>query len=130
MIATSRQRAALVGAMTAAGGLCGLIFFSIPIGYWVAVLLGAVGTGLLSVTFPTLVAISYEYSGRSRATGIGLIGVGNQSGGAAGAALAGALLAGVGFGGVGYMCLGVAVISGAAAVIFMRQPPVPQEWLA
>ena len=53
-------------------------FLLVPIGYWMAVVLGAVGTGLLSVTFPTLVAISYEYSGRSRATGIGLIGVGTS----------------------------------------------------
>lgn len=123
MIAVTRHRAALVAATTLAGGICGLIYFSVPIDYWLAVVLGAVGTGLLSVTFPTLVAISYEYSGRSRATGIGLIGVGNQSGGAAGAAMAGALLASVGFGAVGYMCLGVAVISGAVAVLFMRQRP-------
>ena len=127
LIATRRQRTAFVAATTLVGGLCGLIFFSMPIGYWMAVVLGAVGTGLLSVTFPTLVAISYEYSGRSRATGIGLIGVGNQSGGAAGAAMAGALLAGVGFGGVGYMCLAVAAISAVVAVSFMRQPPLQQS---
>ena len=127
LIAVRKQRAALVAATAVAGGICGLFFFSIPIGYWMAVALGAVGTGLLSVTFPTMVAISYEFSGRSRATGIGLIGMGNQSGGAAGAAMAGALLAGVGFGGVGYMCLGVAVVSGAAAALFLRQPPKPQE---
>lgn len=125
MIATNRLRAALVAATTLVGGLCGLVFFSFPVSYWLAVVLGAVGTGLLSIAFPTLVAISYEFSGRSRATGIGLIGVGNQSGGAAGAAMAGALLAGVGFGGVGYMCLGVAAISGLVAVLFMRQPPQP-----
>ena len=127
LIATRKQRTAFVAATTLVGGLCGLIFFSMPIGYWMAVVLGAVGTGLLSVTFPTLVAISYEYSGRSRATGIGLIGVGNQSGGAAGAAMAGALLAGVGFGGVGYMCLAVAAISAMVAVSFMRQPPLQQS---
>ncbi len=127
LIAVRRQRAILVAATTVAGGICGLFFFSIPMSYWLAVVLGAVGTGLLSVTFPTLVAMSYEFSGRSRATGIGLIGAGNQSGGAAGAAMAGALLAGVGFGGVGYMCLGVAVLSGTAAVLFIRQPPKPHE---
>ena len=127
MIATTKHRASLVAATTLLGGLCGLIFFSVPIGYWAAVVLGAVGTGLLGVTFPTLVAISYEYSGRSRATGIGLIGVGNQSGGAAGAAMAGALLAGVGFGGVGYLCLGVAVISAAVAVPFIQQPPARRK---
>ena len=122
-VANRRERAVLVAATTLAGGICGLIFFSIPVSYWVAVALGVVGTGLLSVTFPTLVAISYEFSGRSRATGIGLIGVGNQSGGAVGAAMAGALLVSVGFGGVGYMCVGVVVISAAAAVLFMRQAP-------
>ncbi len=120
MISSRRRRGALVAATTLGGGICGLIFFSVPIDFWLAVVLGAAGTGLLSVTFPTLVAISYEYSGRSRATGIGIIGAGNQSGGAAGAAMAGAVLAGVGFGGVGYMCLGVAVLSGIVAVLFVR----------
>ena len=120
MISARRHRGALVAATTIGGGICGLIFFSVPIEFWLAVVLGAVGTGLLSVTFPTLVAISYEHSGRSRATGIGIIGVGNQSGGAAGAAMAGALLAGVGFGGVGYMCLAVAVLGGVVAMLFVR----------
>ena len=120
MIATRKDRAVLVSATTLLGGICGLIFFSFPISYWLAVTLAAIGTGLLSVTFPTLVAISYEFSGRSRATGIGLIGVGNQSGGAAGAAIGGALLAGVGFGAVGYMCLAVTVASGLAAALFIK----------
>ena len=123
LIATRKERALLVAGTTLVGGFCALVFFSIPISYWTAVALSGIGTGLLSITFPTLVAISTEYSGSSRATGIGLIGVGNQSGGAIGAAIAGALLASVGYGAVGYMCVGVAFASAAAAVLFMRQPP-------
>ena len=126
-IATRKERAALVASTTLVGGICGLVFFSIPVDYWVAVVLAAVGTGLLSVTFPTLIAISAEFSGSSRATGMGLIGVGNQSGGAAGAALAGGLLASVGYGAVGYLCVGVAVVSAVVAMLFMRQPPRPQH---
>ena len=127
LIATRKERAAMVAATTLVGGICGLVFFSIPVDYWIAVVLAAVGTGLLGVTFPTLVAISAEFSGSSRATGIGLIGVGNQSGGAAGAALAGALLASVGYGAVGYLCVGVAVVSAVVAMLFMRQRPRPQH---
>ena len=127
LIATRKERAAMVAATTLVGGICGLVFFSIPVDYWIAVALAAVGTGLLGVTFPTLVAISAEFSGSSRATGIGLIGVGNQSGGAAGAALAGALLASVGYGAVGYLCVGVAVVSAVVAMLFMRQTPRPQH---
>ena len=126
-IATRKERAALVASTTLVGGICGLVFFSIPVDYWVAVVLAAVGTGLLSVTFPTLIAISAEFSGSSRATGMSLIGVGNQSGGAAGAALACALLASVGYGAVGYLCVGVAVVSAVVAMLFMRQPPRPQH---
>ena len=121
-IAKNKEREALLAATTLVGGICGLIFFSISSGFWVAVALGSLGTGLLSIAFPTLVAMSTEYSGRSRATGIGLVGLGNQSGGAAGAAAAGALLASVGYGGVGFLCLGVTVFGALAAVLFMRQP--------
>ena len=61
LIATRKERAAMVAATTLVGGICGLVFFSIPVDYWIAVVLAAVGTGLLGVTFPTLVAISAEF---------------------------------------------------------------------
>ena len=122
-VAKRGNRTALVGVTTVVGGLLGLVFFSIPVDYWVAVAVVSIGTGLLSITAPTLIAVSTEYSGQSRATGIGLMGLGNQAGGVGGAAIAGALLVSVGFGGVGYLCLGVTALSALVAALFMRQTP-------
>ena len=121
-VANSKHRSLLLAGGCAIGGFCGLVFFSLPVGVWIAVAAVAVGSGLLSIPFPTLVAVSTEYSGRSRATGIGLLGLGNQGGGAGGAALGGALLASVGFAGVGYMCMGLAIVAAIASLGFMLQP--------
>ena len=115
-IATKKYRAVLVATTTAAGGVCGFLFFVLDLNIWVAVGLVAVGlaamgSGLLSVTFPALVAASTEYSGDSKATGVGLMGLSNQSGGMFGAGLSGALLASTGYEGVGYLCLGLTVVS-------------------
>ncbi len=74
-IATKKYRAALVATTTAAGGVCGFLFFVLDLNIWVAVGLAAMGSGLLSVTFPALVAASTEYSGDSKATGVGLMGL-------------------------------------------------------
>jgi predicted MFS family arabinose efflux permease len=68
-----------------------------------------------------VITLSTEVSGQSRATGIGILGVSNQSGGIGGAALGGILLASIGFPGVGYLCLGAAVFSALIIVLFMRQ---------
>ena len=121
-VAGSRHRSTLIAASILVGGLCGLVFFSVPLGLWYAVALAAVGTGVLSIPFPTLAAVSTQHSGQSRATGIGLLGLGNQSGGAGGAALAGVLLATTGFHAVGYLCLGVSLASALVAALLMRQP--------
>lgn len=121
-VAQSRHRPTLIAASILVGGLCGLAFFSVPLGLWFAVALATVGTGVLSIPFPTLAAVSTEYSGQSRATGIGLLGLGNQSGGAGGAAFAGVLLATTGFHAVGYLCLGVSLASALVAGLLMRQP--------
>ena len=121
-VAKSRRRNTLIAASILVGGLCGLAFFSLPVDIRVAVALVTVGTGLLSVPFPTLAAVSTEHSGSSRATGIGLLGLGNQSGGAGGAAFAGALLAMTGFHAVGYLCLAVCLVSALTAALLMRPP--------
>jgi predicted MFS family arabinose efflux permease len=76
---------------------------------------------LLSVTFPVLVSASTEYSGESKATGVGLMGFSNQTGGALGAGIAGALLASTGYVGIGYMCLGVTMASALMTSLFGRQ---------
>ena len=111
LVANRRYRAYFIAATTAVGGVCGFVFFTVNLGLWASVAVATLGTGLLSATFPILVAASTEYSGESKATGVGLMGFSNQSGGALGAAIAGALLANVGYAGVGYMCLGVTVVS-------------------
>ena len=120
-VAKKKNRIVLVAAVCAIGGLCGLIFFSIPVEYWVAVGVATLGLGLLSVPAPTMIALSTEFSGRSRATGIGLMGLGNQIGGVGGAAISGALLASVGFEGVGYLCVGATIISALVAIIALRR---------
>ena len=120
-VANRRYRAYFIAATTAAGGVCGLVFFTANLGLWASVAVATVGTGLLSTTFPILVAASTEYSGESKATGVGLMGFSNQSGGALGAGIAGALLASAGYLGVGYMCLGATIISALLTGLFGRQ---------
>ena len=120
-VANRKHRAAIIAAVIAAGGVCGVLFFAAPVNLWVAVILATVGTGLLSIPFPTLVAASTEYSGDSKATGVGMMGLSNQSGGMLGGAIAGALLANVGYEAVGYMCLGASVASAAIASLCGRQ---------
>ena len=120
-VAKRRHRAALIAATSAVGGICGFLFFAVELELWVSVAVATVGTGLLSVTMPTLVAASTEYSGESKATGASLIGLSNQSGGTLGAAIAGALLANTGYGGIGYLCLGVTIASALMAGLFGKQ---------
>ena len=93
LVAKRRDRAVLIAATSAVGGACGLLFFAVDLDLWVTVAVGTVGTGLLSVAMPTLVAASTEFSGESKATGAGLMGLSNQTGGVFGAALSGMLLA-------------------------------------
>ena len=94
-VTQQRYRAIILAGTSVVGGICAFLFFSVEIGLWVSVALAAVGTGLLSVTMPALVAASTEYSGESKSTGASLMGLSNQSGGALGAAIAGVLLANV-----------------------------------
>ena len=117
-VASHRSRALIIAAVSVSGGVCGLLFFTLPLDVWVAVALAAVGTGLLSIPFPALVAGSTEYSGESKATGVGLMGLSNQSGGVLGGAIAGVLLANLGYGAIGYLCLGATVFSALIATAF------------
>ena len=121
LLANSRTYVLLVASTSVAGGICGFVFFAFDLNLWVAVAVATLGAGLLSMTFPALITISTRFSGRSTATGVGLMGLSNQGGGVFGAALAGLLLAGSGFAGIGYMCLGVTITSGLVAVLFGRQ---------
>ena len=125
--ATVRNYALLVASTSAAGGVCAMFFFTADLGLWPAVALATVGTGLLTMTFPTLVAISTRFSGNSTATGVGLMGVSNQGGGALGTALAGALLASSGFASIGYMCLGLTALCGLIALVYGRHGSQEEE---
>ena len=120
-LASLRNYALLVASTSLAGGVCGMFFFITDIGLWPAVAFATVATGLLTMTFPILVAISTRFSGNSTATGVALMGVSNQGGGAMGTALAGALLANYSFAGIGYMCLGLTVACVLTTLFFRRQ---------
>ena len=120
-VAASRYRSLLITAICAVGGVCGFLFFAIDLQLWVAVAVATVGTGLLSVNFPALVAGGTEYSGASTATGVGLMGFSNNLGGALGAAVAGGILADSGYHGIAYLCLGAAAVSVLLAGVFGRQ---------
>ena len=123
LVAKRRDRAVLMAATSVVGGIGALLFFAVDLDLWVAVAVATVGLGLLAVTMPTLVAVSTEFSGESKATGAGLMGMSNQIGGTLGAALAGLLLAGTGFAGIGYLFLGVTIASALIAGLFGRQSP-------
>ena len=119
--ATKRSRPLIIVAVTVAGGTCGFLFFAVSLNLWTSVAVATLGTGLLSVPFPLLVAASTEYSGESKATGVGLMGLSNQAGGMFAGAIAGALLAGLGYEAIGFLCLGAAVASSLIACVFARQ---------
>ena len=119
--ANLRYRGIIIAAVTVTGGAFGLALFSIDMGLWATVAVATVSSGLLSMTFPILIAASTEYSGESKATGVGLMGFSNQAGGMLGAAIAGALLASVGYVGIGYMCLAVTIVSALLTFLFGRQ---------
>ncbi len=116
--ANSKYRAVLLGATSAAGGVCAFLCFNFEFDLWVVVAVATVAGIMLSMTMPALVAASTEYSGDSKSTGASIMGLSNQCGGAIGAAIAGGLLASTGYGGIGYMCLGVTVVCVLVSVLF------------
>ena len=120
-VANRPYRALIVAACGIIGGAFGFLVFSVEMGLWATVAMATISTGMLSVTFPILIAASTEYSGESKATGVGLMGFSNQGGGMLGAAIAGALLANVGYMGIGYMCVGATVVSALLTSLFGRQ---------
>ena len=100
-VANSNQRMPLIGAAALAGGATALLLFLIEVPFWGAVAIGTGAVSLMSVGWPVMLTFSTEISGQSRATGVGMLGASNQSGGVGGAALGGVLLATSGFSGVG-----------------------------
>ena len=127
VVAANRHRSLLITANCAVGGVCGFLFFAVDLHLWVAVAVATVGTGLLSMNFPALVAGGTEYSGASTATGVGLMGFSNNLGGALGAAAAGGILADSGYHGMSYLCLGAAIVSVLVAGLFGKQLRRPTD---
>ena len=121
-VANRKDRMPLIAASGVAGGLGALLLFWIDVPLWAAVAIATGAVSLLSVGFPVLLTLSTEVSGQSRATGVGLMGLSNQSGGVGGAALGGVLLAANGFPGVGFLCLGAVAFSALVIGVFMRPP--------
>ncbi len=121
-VANRKGRMPLIAASAVAGGLGALLLFSIDVPLWAAVAIATGAIALLSIGFPVLLTFSTEVSNQSRATGVGLLGFSNQSGGVGGAAFGGVLLAASGFPGIGYLCLGVVAFSALVVGLFMRQP--------
>ncbi len=121
VMAGSRHRPFLIAAVCAAGGASGFLLFAVDLQLWAAVAVATVGTGLLSINFPALVAASTEHSGESKATGVGMMGLSNQLGGVLGAAISGGLLAVSGYEGIAYLCLGATGVSVLTSVLFAGQ---------
>ena len=119
-VANHGQRAILIGATSAGGGVCALLCFTFEFQLWVVVAIATVAGVLLAVAIPTLVAASTEHSGESKSTGASIMGMSNQAGGALAGATAGALLATTGFGGIGWFCLGVTAVCLVISVAFGR----------
>ena len=120
-VANRKDRMPLIAAAALAGGAASLLLYSIEVPVWVAVAIATSAVSLLSVGFPVMLTLSTEVSNQSRATGVGLLGLSNQSGGVGGAAMGGVLLAASGFPGVGYLCLGAVVFSAVVIALFMRR---------
>ena len=120
-VANRKDRMPLIAASSVAGGVAALLLFSIDMPLWAVVAVATGSVALLSVGWPVVITLSTEISGQSRATGIGLLGVSNQSGGVGGAAMGGVLLAASGFPGIGYLSLGAVIGSAVIIVLFMRE---------
>jgi len=122
LLANRKDRMPLMAISSLAGGGTALLLFLIEVPVWAAVAIATGAVALLSVAWPLMITFSAEISTQSRATGVGLLGASNQSGGVGGAAMGGVLLAASGFPGVGYLCLGVTAFAAVVIVLFMRKP--------
>ena len=119
-VAARPDQMSLVAASAIGGGVAAAALFSVDLPVWAVVAISTVSIALLSLPWTVMIAVCTEISGNSRATGVGLLGVSNQTGAVGGAALGGLLLAFSGFPGIGYLCLGAVVFSAVVIVVFMR----------
>ena len=121
-VANRNDRMHLIAVCASGGGIAALFLFSVDIPVWAVVVTATGATALLSIPWTVLITVITEVSSQSRATGVGLLGVSNQTGAVGGAALGGYLLAEGGFPGVGYLCLGAVAFSVVIIVFFLREP--------
>ena len=122
IVASRKDRLSLIAAFALAGGVAAAFLFSIDASIWTVVAIATGATALLSIPWTVLITMATEVSSESRATGVGLLGVSNQTGAVGGAALGGVLLAAGGFPGIGYLSLGAVVFSVVIIMLFMREP--------
>ena len=120
-VANRTDRMPLVAGSAIAGGLAALALFSVDFPVWIVVAISTLSIALLSIPWTVLINVCTEVSGQSRATGIGLLGVSNQTGAVGGAALGGVLIAASGFPGIGYLCLGAVAFSAVVIGVFIRE---------
>ncbi|NQW22176.1 MAG: MFS transporter [SAR202 cluster bacterium] len=125
-VAIRKNRMTLVALFSLAGGIAALLLFLVDFPIWAVVAIAFVAVTMLSIGWPVLITLSTEVSGQSRATGVGMLGFSNQTGGVGGAAIGGVVLAASGFPGIGYLCLGAAIFSSVVITLFMRKA-VPQN---
>jgi predicted MFS family arabinose efflux permease len=121
-VANRNDRMRLIAVSATGGGIAAWFLFSVDMPVWAVVAIATGSTALLSVPWTVLITVITEVSSESRATGVGLLGVSNQTGAVGGAALGGYLLAAGGFPGVGYLCLGAVAFSVVVIVFFLREP--------
>ena len=121
-VASRNDRMRLIAISASCGGIAALFLFTVDMPVWAVIVIATGSTALLSVPWTVLITVITEVSSQSRATGVGLLGVSNQTGAVGGAALGGYLLAAGGFPGVGYLCLGAVVFSVVVIVFFLREP--------
>jgi len=121
VVGNRSDRMTIISVSSVGGGALALFLFSVALPIWGVVALATVSVGLLSIGWPVFMTFSTEISGRSRATGVGLLGAGNQIGGVCGAAFGGMLLALTGFSGIGYLCVGTVLISAVITNLYLRE---------
>lgn len=124
-VANRDNRMPLIAVSASGGGIAMFLLFSVDFPVWAVVAIATGAIALLSIPWTVLITVITEVSSQSRATGVGLLGVSNQTGAVGGAALGGYLLAAGGFTGVGYLCLGAVAFSVAIIVFFLREPARP-----
>ena len=121
-VANRDDRMRLIAVSATGGGIAALFLFTADMPVWAVVAIATGSTALLSIPWTVLITVITEVSSESRATGVGLLGVSNQTGAVGGAAIGGYLLAAGGFPGIGYLCLGAVAFSVVVIVFFLREP--------